>query len=748
MTRWVSLTIALACFSSLSWRPAAAQSSPPDPSSSEEAPRKTYIGKPFIVTASRLGEPLRRALKSVTVITGDDIARQQAITIAEALRIVPGLSLQASGGTYGSHVDVRLRGADTDQMLVLIDGVQANSTWSGSFNFADMPTDNVDRIEVVRGPASALYGSEAVGGVVNIISKTGHGPLRPRVTLEGGSLGTARACASAGGGSGAFDYSLWLSRLTTDGIRANDGYSNTTFSGRVGLKPSDNKDVALSARYVDGRKSLLFDFPFAGIFDPELGYLGIETYDPNNRVENRSLDLSLRFVHRVSGRWDYSATLGQSNGTLINRNSADPDPTFTSRRSGVTVPYTPGVLSTTLDVRRSIVETQHNLSYLPWGTTSVGVEGELEEADRTDFSNLSNPWEPPVYTAVRADRTNVAYFAQQRFHAGPPASVPAWKEAREDGFLRRLARRLELDGSVTVGARLDDNSQFGSELSPKLAAGVDIGRTGTSVAALWSEGFNAPSLTDLYFPGYSNPYLKPELSSTTEFTLRQELFGHTDRGRLKGAIHKAVKAVERLARGEDAELELGSVNSGGFGATLEASYFNTDYQDLIALEAVYDTLGQYMFSKPVNVAIAQIEGFETSIRADLHENAGAVFTYTRLEAVKREREGAEEERMPRRPRNLFNMALWAEPLRGLSARLDLNTTSSVEDGFNFIGADGVIRFGDRAGFTRVGMALSYAITSKYKAHVKIDNLLNESYEEVKGYPAPGRTFLAGVTLSM
>ncbi len=718
-----------------------------DPSSAEEAPRKTYIGKPYIVTASRLGEPLRRALKSVTVITSEDITRQGAITVAEALRNVPGMSLQASGGTYGSHVDARLRGADADQMLVLVDGVEANSTWLGSFSFADMPAENVERIEVVRGPASALYGSEAVGGVVNIISKRGSGGFSPSFTLEGGSLGTTRACASVSGGSGAFDYSLSLSRLTTDGLRADDAYNNTSFAARVGLKPSEDKDVALTARYVDGRKSLLFDFPAAGILDPELGYLGIQTYDPNNRVENRSLDLSLRYSHRVSSRWDYSATFGQSNGTLTNRNSSDPDSTFWSPQHGVTVPYTPALLRTSLDVRRSIVETQHNFYYLPWGATSVGIEGELEEAERTDFSNMSNPWGPAVYTAVNVDRTNVAYFVQQKLQAGPPAPVPPWKEA-QDGALGRAARRLDLVGSLTVGARLDDNSQFGSELSPKLAAGVEIGRTGTSFAALWSESFNAPSLTDLYFPGFSNPYLKPELSSTSEITFRQELFGHTQSARMASALSRAIEAVERAATGEGGGLEVGAADAGGFGATLEASYFNTDYQDLIALEAVYDSLGQYMFSTPVNVAIARIHGFETSLTADLSDGAGAVLTYTRLEAVKRAREDAREDRMPRRPRNLFNVALWAGPFRGFSARLDLNTTSSVEDNFNFVGADGVIRVGDRPGFTRVSMCVSYAIAARYKAHVRIDNLFNERYEEVKGYPAPGRIFLAGVTLSM
>jgi vitamin B12 transporter len=117
---------------------------------------RVYIGEPVIVTASRLREPLERALSSVTVITGEEIARQQALTVSEILRTVPGMDVQSSGGTYGSMTDVRLRGAEPDQLLVLVDGMRVNSSWLSSFNFADLPVENVERIEVVRGPASAL----------------------------------------------------------------------------------------------------------------------------------------------------------------------------------------------------------------------------------------------------------------------------------------------------------------------------------------------------------------------------------------------------------------------------------------------------------------------------------------------------------------------------------------------------------------------------------------------------------------
>ena len=170
------------------------------------------------------------------------------------------------------------------------------------------------------------------------------------------------------------------------------------------------------------------------------------------------------------------------------------------------------------------------------------------------------------------------------------------------------------------------------------------------------------------------------------------------------------------------------------------SYFKTDYDDLIA----YDMA----FFKPGNVARAKIKGLEAVLSADLRNSAGAVLSYTYLEAKKWASAGAESRRLQRRPRGLFNLALWAGPFRRASGRIDVNTTSSVEDNFDFIGADGVLRSGDRPGFTKVDLALSYALTSRHRIHLKVENLTDERYEEVKGFPAPGRTFLAGVTLSM
>ncbi len=127
-----------------------------------------------VVTATRTKTPRSQLTKAVTVITKEEIEERQLITVEQALREVPSLNVVRQG-SIGSQTSVFLRGANSDQTLVLIDGVRIATSTTGGFNFADLTTDNIERIEVVRGPQSTLYGSDAIGGVINIITRKGEG---------------------------------------------------------------------------------------------------------------------------------------------------------------------------------------------------------------------------------------------------------------------------------------------------------------------------------------------------------------------------------------------------------------------------------------------------------------------------------------------------------------------------------------------------------------------------------------------
>ena len=158
----------------------------------------------MVVTADREPEPISRTGSSISVVKGETLATSNPGSLVDALRTVPGLDISESGGP-GSTTNIRLRGANTGQTLVMIDGIRINdpTAASGDFDFAMFAPIAIERIEVLKGPQSALYGSDAMGGVVNIITKNGSGPAQFNVRTEGGSYGTAVTNGSMTGSTGA-----------------------------------------------------------------------------------------------------------------------------------------------------------------------------------------------------------------------------------------------------------------------------------------------------------------------------------------------------------------------------------------------------------------------------------------------------------------------------------------------------------------------------------------------------------------
>ena len=173
------------------------------------------ITEAVVVSAAQVEVPLATAASAVTVITGDEFLARQYETAAEALRAVPGLTVAAHGGR-GGLTSVLPRGGESDYTLVFVDGVQANSV-GGGFDFAHLPVANIDRIEIVRGPQSALYGANAIGSVVRIVTRRG-GPTAIDGSVEGGSFGTARLTAATAGSAGAWQWGASGERLASDGL--------------------------------------------------------------------------------------------------------------------------------------------------------------------------------------------------------------------------------------------------------------------------------------------------------------------------------------------------------------------------------------------------------------------------------------------------------------------------------------------------------------------------------------------------
>src|SRR5688572_12087766 len=197
----------------------------------------TTVLRPVVISATRVPMDRQAAPASVTVITGDELKARGIATVSEALASVPGLAVVQSG-SFGATTSLFARGGESDYVKVLVDGVPLNNP-GGSFDFATLTTDNIDRIEVVRGPTSVVYGSDAVAGVVQLFTRRGDGPPRGFADVRGGSFGTIEGTAGVAGGSTRLGYLFGAASRETDGIHPfNNDYSNRVLSGRLSFAPS------------------------------------------------------------------------------------------------------------------------------------------------------------------------------------------------------------------------------------------------------------------------------------------------------------------------------------------------------------------------------------------------------------------------------------------------------------------------------------------------------------------------------
>src|SRR2546426_6733717 len=198
---------------------------------------ETAEAEPVVVSATRFDIPLDQSPASVSVIDSQDIEHKQIERVSDALREVPGLAVVQTG-TPGQLTSVFMRGLPSQDMQVLLDGIPINQGLAGQFDFANLTTDDIDRIEVARGPQSTVYGPRALAGVVQIFTKQGTGEPGFTFSSEGGSYDTFRESLESDGKLGEFDYSIGASRLDTDNARPNNNYRNSSGIADVGWSPN------------------------------------------------------------------------------------------------------------------------------------------------------------------------------------------------------------------------------------------------------------------------------------------------------------------------------------------------------------------------------------------------------------------------------------------------------------------------------------------------------------------------------
>lgn len=430
----------------------------------------------IVVTASRIPVPLSAVGSSVTVIEREQIERRESAFAVDLLRDVPGVAISQSG-SIGSQTQLRMRGAEANQVLVLIDGIEANDpAGNAEFAFENLGTWDIDRIEVVRGAQSGLWGSDALAGVINVITRQPGDELSVSGFGEGGAFGTWSAGTRVSGALFGTRTGLSVSRVDSEGSNSSrsgsedDGYENTTANLSVLATPTDNLDLAFTGRYSDIHK----EFDSTDWLTGLPGDTGDET------------DMSL-------GYFGATATLGlledrwiQSLRAAWTRSDTDNSNDFGSNGS--------------TDADRFGVYWQSTYHFTPVTDRSAGNSLTLAlDHEREDFSQRGEvqPWGDP--NQDESDR-NTAIVAEGLF--SPLSQV-----------------------SVSLSVRHDDNSGFDDINTYRATTAWTSDTTGTRLHAALGRGQKAPTFIERYgyFPGQftGNPDLQPEKSTAWELGMEQ-----------------------------------------------------------------------------------------------------------------------------------------------------------------------------------------------------------------------------------
>jgi vitamin B12 transporter len=414
------------------------------------------------ISPSLTPTPLSQVGSSVTVITAKDLEQKQIRTAPDALRDVPGLNVVQTGGP-GGLTAVFIRGTDANHTKVLLDGIDIGdpTTADGSANLAHLLTSGINRIEVLRGPQSGLYGSDAIGGVIDIRTKPGSGPTTVTGSVEAGSFATFNQTAGVSGSSGPFSYSFNAAHLHSGDVpvtpgsflppstaRNDDSYDNRTYAARVGLEINKNLDMGVTTHYAES-------------------VLNFTSSNFNEQAESNSRQLFTRaFAHQTL----FDGALEQTFG----------------------VGYA--------DFHRQEVD-------LDWGTS-------LYIGDRLKYDWTGT---------VKLVPTEILTLGAEHQTDEVTSSTPAAQVSNSAGFAQLQSSIGERFFNI-ASIRYDDNSKFGDVTTYRIAPAFLILETGTKLKASYGTGFKAPSLFQLYAPYFGNPNLAPEKSSGYDAGFEQTLF--------------------------------------------------------------------------------------------------------------------------------------------------------------------------------------------------------------------------------
>jgi len=638
----------------------------------------------LVVSAAQVEVPLSKASASVTIISGGELEARQMVNVSDALRSVPGMTV-VSAGTAGAVTGVFPRGGESNFTLLFLDGIQAN-TFGGEMDFAHLSTINADRIEVVRGPQSALYGSNASGSVVRVVTRRGGRPVAAG-TIEGGSFGTMRTSAATSGSRGQLEWGGSVEYLASDGMNgrmtpagetiANDDYTRKSASVLAGWSGPEGRGLRGHLYY--GRNERGFPGPFGT--NPIGAYTGIDAVS-RGRDDN--------WLTSVAG----ALPMGGRVRTLAHASFAQQDNSFDSP-FGESDSYS----------RRLTARVQSDVTLTRHIDFSVGVELQGERAGST-FITAGGSREIPVKRSV------AGYFAEGRWSAAERLFVTAGVRVDD---IRRDALDADPDAFAPRPAFPADTVV---STNPKVSAAwfirPDAGSF-TKVRASAGTGIRPPGGFDIAFT--DNPSLKPERSVSAEAGIDQ-------------AVANGLGLLEATAfvNGyDDLIVAVGSFRG--------SSQYRTDNISNARARGV----------ELAGTLRTRVSGRN---RVDVHVRAAYTLLDTEILAVDRSGDApppfAVGDPLLRRPRHqlsanlLLTAGRWSTYVQGGSRGrvLDVEPSSGTFGGlFN------------SKGYNVWNTGASVRVHRAVEVFGRVDNLFGRSYEEALGFPALGRGAVAGLRVA-
>jgi vitamin B12 transporter len=595
---------------------------------------------PIVVTATRIEEKVSEQASSVSVVTREEIEEKSSVLAGDALQGIPGVDVQRSGSP-GNRENIKIRGGLGTHTLVLIDGFPVNSPTLGQFDISSLPVDGFERIEVVRGTQSALYGSSAMTGVVNFIPRKGKEGRQYGAGASGGSYNTLTWKGSAQGAEERGNLHLGASGFESDGILDNDGTSLASFLGSGEIKTGGwGRLHALVLSTWEG-KEVPVDFG--------------TPRDGNHELTRRGF--------LAGARWEILASEAvavTASGSVFEEYFHEKDPAD----AGEDFPF---VFDDTTRTRKTTFGVQGRFAASRRSTTFLGVEYQKDRGSDDLESNFGD-------TRQSSSTFNRSVYFQEELRVGKGTGI-------------------------SLGARLDKNSEAGTEFNPKVAVYQEIPGTDARIRAAAGRGFRVPTLSEKSDPFIGNKDLSPEVAISWEAGADVELFDR--RGRIS------------------------------------ATWFYQEFRDLIQFDAAVP--GPAGFGQLRNVGKAYSRGVEAEGEARFLREVSLLLAYTYSDTWDAEN----RQRILGVPTQRGTLSLLLSPSPRWEGRIDLRVES---DQLDSPPNGGDIR---RPGYSRVDLFARYRLemagveTREIDLIARVENLLDRDYEERKGFPSPGFHFLLG-----